>query len=336
MGDFNVIAKVEEKLGGTPYRLEKSFDFLNFMEDTGVQDAGFVGNIYTWCNNRGAPDTIWKRLDRMLYNSEWFVLFNRTTVTHLAISGSDHAPLLIQFTNTEKVFTKYFKFLNAWTDHPQFLEVMGKIWSFECQGNPMWILHQKLKRTGSLLSTWSKDTYGDIFEVPKRLEQEINNLELALQNNNSPSIRASLSKKKVEYVFYLKTQANILRQKSRVRWLVDGDTNTSYFHKTITDKRRRIGINKIMDEDHEWVEGNEKVAEAGVKYFKGIFSHIPEYNDFQDLECINTTITNEINRDLIELPTEEEIRNNLMTMDSDSAPRHDGFTAKLFQTCWEW
>lgn len=102
MGDFNVIAKVEEKLGGTPYRLEKSFDFLNFMEDTGVQDAGFAGNIYTWCNNRSAPDTIWKRLDRMLYNSEWFVLFNRTTVTHLAISGSDHAPLLIQFTNTKR------------------------------------------------------------------------------------------------------------------------------------------------------------------------------------------------------------------------------------------
>ncbi|KAG5596621.1 hypothetical protein H5410_037853 [Solanum commersonii] len=195
MGDFNVIAKVEEKLGRTPYRLEKSFDFLNFMDDTGVQDTGFVGNIFTWCNNRGAPNTIWKRLERMLYNSEWFNLFNKTSVTHLPITCSPH--------------------------HPQFLEVMGKIWSFECQGNPMWILHQKLKRTASLISTWSRNTYGDIFE-----------------DNNSPSTRASLNKIKVEY-------------KSRVKWLVDRDSNTSYFHKTIKDKRRRIGINKIMDEDQE-------------------------------------------------------------------------------------
>lgn len=56
----------------------------------------------------------------------------------------------------------------------------------------------------------STDTFEDIFEVPKKLEQEINNLEHALQNNNnSPSIRASPNNKKVEYVFYLKTQASI-------------------------------------------------------------------------------------------------------------------------------
>ena len=46
VGDFNVISKVMEKQGGTPYRLEKSFEFLNFMEDAGVQDACFVGHIY--------------------------------------------------------------------------------------------------------------------------------------------------------------------------------------------------------------------------------------------------------------------------------------------------
>lgn len=46
MEDFNVIAKMEENLEGTPYRLDKSFDFLNFMEDTMFQDAGFARNIH--------------------------------------------------------------------------------------------------------------------------------------------------------------------------------------------------------------------------------------------------------------------------------------------------
>ncbi|KAG5582022.1 hypothetical protein H5410_052649 [Solanum commersonii] len=75
MGDFNVIAEVEEKAGGMPNRLEKSC----------------MGNNYTWCNNRDAPNTIWKRLDRVLYNSEWFDLYNKTIVNHLAIASSDHA-----------------------------------------------------------------------------------------------------------------------------------------------------------------------------------------------------------------------------------------------------
>ena len=47
MGDFNVISKVMEKQGGTPNRLEKSFEFLNFMEDVSVKEACFAGNIFT-------------------------------------------------------------------------------------------------------------------------------------------------------------------------------------------------------------------------------------------------------------------------------------------------
>ncbi|PHT42837.1 hypothetical protein CQW23_16862 [Capsicum baccatum] len=78
-GDFNVIAEIEEKLGGSPYRSEKSFDFLDFMTDVGVQNTRFSGNIRYWCNKRDSPDTIWKRLDRMLYNTEWFDLFSKTS-----------------------------------------------------------------------------------------------------------------------------------------------------------------------------------------------------------------------------------------------------------------
>lgn len=34
----------------------KSFDFLNCMIDSGIQDAA----KFTWSNNRGAPNTVWK------------------------------------------------------------------------------------------------------------------------------------------------------------------------------------------------------------------------------------------------------------------------------------
>lgn len=41
-------------------------------------------------------------------------------------------------------------------------------------------------------------------------------------------------------------------------------------------------------------------------------------------------ITDEVNNDLIALPNEEEIKNCVFSMDLDSAPGPDGFTAKLF------
>lgn len=48
---------------------------LNCIEDVGLQDAGFYGSPFTWCDNRGEPRTIWKRLDKLLINSEWLFLF---------------------------------------------------------------------------------------------------------------------------------------------------------------------------------------------------------------------------------------------------------------------
>ncbi|KAM3308899.1 hypothetical protein P3S67_010643 [Capsicum chacoense] len=53
-----------------------------------------------------------------------------------------------------------------------------------------------------------------------------------------------------------------------------------------------------------------------------------------ELECINNIITEESNASLTEIPPEEEIKNNLVSMDPDSAPRPNEFTTKFFQTRW--
>ncbi|XP_075091705.1 uncharacterized protein LOC142171892 [Nicotiana tabacum] len=84
VGDFNVITDCTEKKGGNPYRLEKSVDFLSYIDNCGLQDAGFYGSMYTWSDNRGPPNTIWKRLDRSMFNTEWSDEFSETSVEHLA------------------------------------------------------------------------------------------------------------------------------------------------------------------------------------------------------------------------------------------------------------
>lgn len=71
VGDFNVITVSIEKKGGRPYKVEKSIDFLDCIDNCGLQDAGYYGAMYTWSDNRGAPNTIWRRLDKLLINMEW-------------------------------------------------------------------------------------------------------------------------------------------------------------------------------------------------------------------------------------------------------------------------
>ncbi|KAG6466434.1 hypothetical protein ZIOFF_075772 [Zingiber officinale] len=88
-GDFNVISSMEENSAGVLTRPGAMEDFNNFIMLAGLVDAGFVGDRYTWTNNR-----VWKRLDRVLLSPSWSSLDFTVRVEHLSRAASDHCPLL--------------------------------------------------------------------------------------------------------------------------------------------------------------------------------------------------------------------------------------------------
>lgn len=152
--DFNTITNCEEKKGGRNHRMEESLDFLTCLHDCGLLDAGYSGSTFTWCDNRDPPTMIWKRLDRIIYNSRWFDCLNATSVTYLSRSCSDHAPLLIKIDNEITSSIQYFRFLNFWAKHLNFLKSIKDIWDHKVYGNPLYVLHQKLKNTSKHLNIW--------------------------------------------------------------------------------------------------------------------------------------------------------------------------------------
>ncbi|KAG5606113.1 hypothetical protein H5410_027605 [Solanum commersonii] len=85
--------------------------------------------------------------------------------------GSDHSPLLMEIASREGHQTKYFKFLHCWVENENFMHTVKECWEREVQGNPMWKLHQKMKRLASTLSEWSRREFGDIFTAVKEYEE---------------------------------------------------------------------------------------------------------------------------------------------------------------------
>ena len=173
IGDFNVISSTKEKKGGRDYNISKSLEFISVIEACGLVDMGYSGQNYTWCNHRKNGDRVWKRLDRGMVNDNWLEKMPQSSITHLPAVGSDHSPLLMEMNNNQSAVIKYFKFLNYWTENDHFLSTVNNCWNRHVKGEPMWILHTKLKRLTKTLRDWSKKEYGDVFEKVRQYEEAV-------------------------------------------------------------------------------------------------------------------------------------------------------------------
>ncbi|XP_070022637.1 uncharacterized protein [Nicotiana sylvestris] len=229
-------------------------------------------------------------------------------VQHLARLSSDHVPLLITLKSSDNGGPKYFKFLDLWSKHENFKKVVQEVWKEPVDGNAMWKLYQKLKRTCQKLSTWSREVFGDIYEERKRLEKHIAELEKELYLDHSAEKRAELNKCKANYLQFLKLQEAVLRQKAKANWLKDGDRNAAYFYNTIKGRRKRLNIQRIQDANGKWIEGSQEIADAAIEHFQRIFSHHSASNNFSALDNITTRIIEDDTFMLIAVPDLEEVK----------------------------
>ncbi|XP_019225728.1 PREDICTED: uncharacterized protein LOC109207293 [Nicotiana attenuata] len=289
IGDFNVISSIEEKIGGIPYQINKSLDFLSMIDDCGLTDLGYYGPRYTWSNGRGPCSIVWKRLDRGMVNDNWLASYLATTISHLASTGSDHSPLLMEMYVRPENTIRYFKFLNCWTVEDSFLPLVQTVWNKQVFGNPMQV-------------------YGDIFQRTKEFEEKVRKAEETWAHTNKESDRAMAHELTAQYVKYLKVEESVLKQKTQLQWFKDGDANSKYFHSLIRGRRRKLYIHKIKNEDGDWIYGDEAIGEAACDYFQNLFfgpgGTIREYL----LSCIPSMITEEDNDNLNKDPTMEELR----------------------------
>ena len=90
LGDFNEILFSNEKLGGVVCEVKQIVAFRECLNRCGLVDLGFIGQKYTWCNERFGGERTKLRLDRAVANEEWMLRFPDARVFHSSMSISDH------------------------------------------------------------------------------------------------------------------------------------------------------------------------------------------------------------------------------------------------------
>lgn len=145
-GGFNVIWDEEEKFGSLPVHINEVDDFRHSVNTCNLFDLGFKGSVYTWWNGRAEENYIFKRLDRCLGNMELQQLWPGLEIEHMSKIGSYHSPLLILCNPSAAPIMKAFRFLNFWSKHESFKDVVKENWNADFHSNPFTIFNYKLKK----------------------------------------------------------------------------------------------------------------------------------------------------------------------------------------------
>lgn len=203
--------------------------------------------------------------------------------------------------------------------------------------NPIDIMNIKLKRFKKYFKDWGSDNFGKARKRRKWLREELGYLEKLQETDTlSPELYCEKVDMLVELNNLLLEEEIAWLQKSHENWLLKGDSNTEYFHRTVNGTRRRNTILSLNCGDMV-IEGNKNLLKYATDFYKELFGPAPGnlcgidsnmWGEKENLSDIDNFI-------LLRPFSDTEIKNALFSMKHNKAPGPDNIPIEFFQYCWD-
>ena len=332
VGDFNCIRHPLERQGSNNTTSDSQIiqDFNEWLVDMEVEEVPCLGKPFTWVRPNG---TCKSKLDRVLVSDGWLELWPDTSQHNLERNYSDHCPVILK-SKISNWGPKPFKVFDGWLQIKEYNQVVKDCWSvYRPMGWGGLVLKNKLKNLKQRLKLWSKENSADICTQIKQLQQHMNELENSMPSQ--PSEQQIKQLREVQSKLWEKANLHesILRQKARSRWVKEGDSSSSYFHKLINYSRRRNAIRGLLI-DGSWVEDPLLVKAEVLQHFQNRF-HEPQLQR-PNLDGVHFSVLSAFQKDsMVEPFKEEEVRCAVWSCGNDKSLGPDGFNFKFIKHFWK-
>ncbi|VFQ92718.1 unnamed protein product [Cuscuta campestris] len=323
-GDFNIICSLDEHRGPILPSFKGMEDFSSCIASCDLNNISPKGGIFTWHGKR-SQGKVWRRLDRALVNTYAMNLYDDITLNHLSRSGSDHKPILLKGAINSYKGPKMFRFLNCWVSNDTFIPMVKLNWEKSSNVNGMSGFAEKLKILKTAIKEWNVSTFGDIFENVKMAEEEALARQNSFDNNPTEDNRAAANLASAKLLNACKREASYWFQKSNIKWMKEGESNSKFFHSVVKGKRAKLKITAIKDEEGVNHIDNNKIATLAVEHFTKLFEESPCKALQETLRFIPCTVTAEDNNSIKKLPSMEEVKQAVWSLNENAAPGPDGF-----------
>ncbi|XP_073153664.1 uncharacterized protein [Henckelia pumila] len=192
----------------------------------------------------------------------------------------------------------------------------------------------KLKRLKHNLKWWNRDVFGNIHDKVKAVDLAAAHAEEIFDADPSEANREALSLAKANLSLCLSKEEAFWKQKASVKWLVEGEKNTTLFHNMVNHRRSRNKIFWIWDEGVS-LENPSHIMESGVQFFNNLLIGEQTAPSRANFDHISVVIDEADNLSLVAPIFESEVFDCVCSLNEDGVAGSDGFSASFFKRCWD-
>jgi hypothetical protein len=142
-------------------------------------------------------------------------------------------------------------------------------WETSCfSGKSAFVLKEKLKCLKEALKTWNKEVFGiEDLNINKTVK-ELNEVDERIATDSCDPSLFNAKELNKQFWEQLRNKDSLLHQKSRTKWIQEGDSNSRFFHASIKARRRKNQIVSLLKGDAQIQGVNEIKNEAKDHFYK--------------------------------------------------------------------
>ncbi|GJV80412.1 RNA-directed DNA polymerase, eukaryota [Tanacetum coccineum] len=304
--------------------------FNTFIANAGLEEIPLGGSSFTWCHKSA---TKMSKLDRFLISENLFNSFLDICAISLDRFLSDHRPILLRESNHDygKIPFRYF---NHWAELDGFNTFVTDTWnSAPVESNAMRNVMQKFKFLKGKIREWLKVNKSKNIYNSGILKEEIKKIDAEIDNGLASDTTINRRMEVLNSIQHLdKIQAMDMAQKAKVKWAIEGDENSRYFHGILNKKRSQSNIRGIMV-DGKWQDNPKIVKSEFLLHFRKRFERPSDNRIFLDMN-FPKTISLDQQTELESAVSKEEVKKAVWDCGSDKSPGPDGFSFGFYRKFW--
>ncbi|GKB26093.1 RNA-directed DNA polymerase, eukaryota [Tanacetum coccineum] len=311
MGDFNEVRRKSERFGSA-FNVQGADMFNTFIANAGLEEIPLGGSSFTWCHKSA---TKMSKLDRFLISENLFNSFLDICAISLDRFLSDHRPILLRESNHDygKIPFRYF---NHWAELDGFNTFVTDTWnSAPVESNAMRNVMQKFKFLKGKIREWLKVNKSKNIYNSGILKEEIKKIDAEIDNGLASDTTINRRMEVLNSIQHLdKIQAMDIGQKAKVKWAIEGDENSRYFHGILNKKRSQSNIRGIMV-DGKWQDNPKVIKSEFFLHFRKRFEKPSDNRIFLDMN-FPKTISLDQQTELESAVSKEEVKKAVVLGDN--------------------